>query len=61
MTQCLELARPIVRRGAGFDTDQTRRQLLEEIQDIPTLQLPANNHLSASINPMNLENRLGDV
>jgi hypothetical protein len=61
MTQCLELARPMVRRAAGFDTDQTWRQLLEERQDIATLQLPANNHLSASVNAVNLENRLGDV
>jgi len=33
MTQCLELARPMVRRAAGFDTDKTWRQLLEERQD----------------------------
>jgi len=39
----LELARPMVRRGAGFDTDQTWRQLLEERQDIATLQLTADN------------------
>jgi hypothetical protein len=45
----------VVRRGAGFDTDQTWRQLLEERQDIATLQLPANNHLAASVNAMNLE------
>ena len=51
----------MVRRGAGFDTDQTRRQLLEERQDIATLQLPANNHLAASVNAVNLENRLGDI
>jgi hypothetical protein len=25
VTQCLQLARPVVRRGAGFDTDQTWR------------------------------------
>jgi hypothetical protein len=50
----------MVRRAAGFDTDQTWRQLLEE-QDIATLQLPANNHLSASVNAVNLEDRLGDI
>src|SRR5277367_6265655 len=50
------LARPVVRRCAGFDTDQTWRQLLEERQDIATLQLPASNHLAASVNAMNLEN-----
>jgi hypothetical protein len=46
----------MVRRGASFDTDQTWRQLLEERQDIATLQLPANNHLAASVNAINLEN-----
>jgi hypothetical protein len=61
MTQCLELARPMVRRTAGFDTDKTWRQLLEERQDIATFQLPANNHLSAGVNAVNLENRLGDI
>jgi hypothetical protein len=44
VTQCLELARPMLHRAAGFDTDQTWRQLLEERQDVATLQLPANNH-----------------
>jgi hypothetical protein len=51
----------MVRRAAGFNTDQTWRQLLEERQDIATLQLAANYHLSASVNTVNLENRLGDV
>jgi hypothetical protein len=61
MTECLELARPMVRRAAGFDTDHTWRQFLEDRQDVAPLQLPANNHLSASVNAVNLENRLGDV
>jgi hypothetical protein len=51
----------MVRRGAGFDTDQTRRQLLEEHQDIATLQFPANDHLAPSVNAVNLENRIGDI
>ena len=51
----------MMRRAAGFNTDQTWRQLLEERQDIATLQLPANNHLPASVNAVYLENRLGDV
>jgi hypothetical protein len=46
----------MVRRGAGFDTDQTWRQLLEERQDIATLQLPADDRLAASVNAVNLEN-----
>jgi hypothetical protein len=46
----------MMRRAAGFDTDQTGRQLLEERQDIATLQLAANDRLANGINPMNLEN-----
>ena len=38
-----------------------RRQLLKERQDRATLQLPADDHLAASVNAVNLENRLGDV
>jgi hypothetical protein len=30
MAKRLELARPMMRRGAGFDPNQARRQLLEE-------------------------------
>jgi hypothetical protein len=56
VTQCLELARPVVRRPAGFDTDQTWRKLVEERQDVAALQLAANNHLAASVNAVNLEN-----
>ena len=43
------LVRPVVRRRAGFHTDQTWRQLREERQHIATLQLLANNHLAASV------------
>ena len=49
MTECLELARPIVRRGASLNADQAWWQLLKESQDRTPLQLAANNHLAASI------------
>jgi hypothetical protein len=61
MTQCLELARPMVRRAAGLNAHQTGRQLLKECQNRPPLQLTTDDHLSASVNAVNLENRLGDV
>jgi hypothetical protein len=51
----------VVRRRAGFDTDQTWRQLLEERQHIATLQLAANDNLAASVNAVNLENRLSSA
>ena len=61
MTKCLEFARPMVRRGASLDADQTWRQLLEERQDLATLQLAADDHLAGGINAVDLEDRLGDI
>ena len=61
MTKCLQLARPMVRRGASFDADQALRQLLEKRKDLATLQLAADDHLASSINSVNLKDRFGDV
>jgi molybdenum-dependent DNA-binding transcriptional regulator ModE len=55
MTEGLKFARPMVRRSAGLDTDQTRGQLLEERHDGATPQLAVDDHLASSINAMNLE------
>ena len=46
MPERLELARPMMRRGAGLDADQAWRQLLEERQHVATLQLTADDHLA---------------
>src|SRR5664279_6012222 len=51
----------MVRRGTGFDANQTRCQLLEERQDIAPLQLSACDHLPLRINAVDLEHRLGDI
>src|SRR4029077_4069542 len=59
--ECLQLARPMVGRGASLDPNQARWQLLEEWQNISALQLPANDHFAVRIHPVNLKNRLGDV
>jgi len=56
MAKCLQLARPMVRRGASLDANQAWRQLLKERQDLATLQLAADDHLAASVNAVNLEN-----
>jgi hypothetical protein len=61
MTQCLELARPMMRRGASLDANQAWWQLLKESQNRAPLQLPTNDHLAASVNAVNLENRFSDV
>jgi hypothetical protein len=51
----LELARPMMRRGAGLNADQAWRQLLEERQDVAPLQLTADDCLAGSINAMYLK------
>ena len=55
MTEGLKFARPMVRRSASLDADQTGWQLLEERQNGATLQLAADDHLTSSINAVNLE------
>jgi hypothetical protein len=61
MAERLKFARPMVRRGASLYANQAWWQLLKESQDRAPLQLAANHHLASGINPVNLENRLGDV
>src|SRR6476620_8052381 len=39
MAECLELARPVVRRGASLDPNQTYWQFLEERQETVTAQM----------------------
>jgi len=57
----LELARPMMRRGASFDTNQARWQLLEECQYMTTLELTTEDDITSGIDAMDLENRLRDV
>src|ERR1700730_6024158 len=51
----------MVRRGASLDANQAGWQLLKECQHVAALQLAADDHLAGGINPVDLENRLGDV
>jgi hypothetical protein len=46
---------------ARFQADQAWPQSGEELQDLATLQLPANNNLTGLADGMDLENRLRDV
>jgi hypothetical protein len=55
------LARPVMRRSAGLDANQARRQLLKESQNVAPPQLTADNHLAFGIRAMDLKHRLGDV
>src|SRR5271168_2410502 len=57
----LEFARPMMRRRAGFDADQARRQLLEEGQYIATLELTTQDDIALRIDAVNLKYRLRDV
>src|SRR4029434_3798715 len=61
MTKSLQFARPMMRRGAGFDTNEARRQLLKEWQNVPALELAANDYITCRVNSVDLKNRLGDI
>jgi hypothetical protein len=55
MAKCLQLARPMVRRGASLDAKQAWRQLLKERQHVATLQPAANYYPTNGINSVDLE------
>jgi len=50
-----------MRRCTGLNTHDTRRQLLEERQDMPALQLTADNHIASRVDAVDLKNRLREV
>jgi hypothetical protein len=56
MSKSLQLARPMMRRGARLDADQARRQLLEERDHVPALKLAPDNDATERIDAMNLKN-----
>ena len=56
MPKRLEFARPMMRRCAGLDTDETPRQLLEESNDVPALQLAPDDHIAFAVDAMDLKN-----
>src|SRR5262249_3581870 len=51
----------MMRRSAGFDADEARRQLLKEWHDVPALELTANDYITCRVNSVDLKNRLGDI
>src|SRR5262252_9865134 len=51
----------MMRRCAGFNTDEAWHQLLEERQDITSLQLAADDHVAYRVDTVDLKNRLSDV
>src|SRR5215211_456329 len=51
----------MMRRSAGFDADEARRQLLKEWQNVPALKLTANDYITCRVNSVDLKNRLSDI
>src|SRR5215471_2912097 len=51
----------MMRRSAGFHADETRRQLLKEWQNVPALELTANDYITCRVNSVDLKNRLSDI
>src|SRR5260370_38566799 len=51
----------MMRRSAGFDADEARRQPLKEWQNVPALELTANDYITCRVNSVDLKNRLGDI
>src|SRR6516162_2131292 len=51
----------MMRRCAGLNADEAWRQLLEECQDITSLQLAPDDYLAYRVDAVDLKNRLRDV
>src|SRR5438876_368825 len=51
----------MMRRSAGFDAEEARRQPLKEWQNVPALELTANDYITRRVNSVDLKNRLGDI
>src|SRR5215471_16338886 len=51
----------MMRRSAGFHADEARRQLLKEWQNLPALELTANDYITCRVNCVDLKNRLSDI
>jgi hypothetical protein len=61
MAESLKLSCPMMRRRTGLKADQTWLKPPEQRQKLIAPYLPAKDGLPLSIDPMNLENVLGDV
>ena len=61
MPHRLQFPRPVMRRGARLQPDQTARQLAEETQNLRTPKLLAQNRRSLCIDPVHLENMLRQI
>ena len=56
-----DFTRPMMSGSTGFHTDQTRRKLAKEVQDLLAPQLTGDDNLARTINAVNLEYVLGEI
>ncbi len=61
MAERFELARTVMRRRTGLDTNQAWRRLLKEHQNIAALKLATEDDIALRIDTMNLRDRLRDI
>src|SRR5262245_65189171 len=48
----------MMRRSAGFDANESRRQLLKEWQNVSALELTTNDYITCRVNSVDLKKRL---
>src|SRR5258708_25662916 len=51
----------MMRRSAGFDADEARRQPLKEWESVGALEVTENDYITCRVNSVDLKNRLGDI
>src|SRR5215472_13343305 len=51
----------MMRRSAGFDANEARRQLLKEWQNVSALELTTNDYITCCVNSVDLKNRLSNI
>ena len=61
MPELLELACPVMRRGARFHANQARRQFGKELKNSRSTNAPADDHRAISIDAVNLKHQLRNI
>jgi len=61
VTELGEFSGPIVRRGAGLQPNKARREFFEKSYHLAAPELLSDDDLLLRVDPVNLENLLGDV
>lgn len=61
MTERDQLARPVMRRAAGFHPDEAGRQRLEKRRQLRALDRARENHPAGGVDRVNLKDMLGQI